>query len=291
MRRDHEAVQLPVPMAPLSPVRTVHLFEELDTKLIELLESLAPAEWQQPTIVPGWTVKQVAAHLLDTPLRRLSFARDGTRPVGPEIRDERELAAYVNDLNARGVQVYGSLSSRVLISLMRVTLPELRHYFAGLEPEAPAVFAVSWAGDRVSPNWFDIAREFTERWHHQQQIRLAVDRPGIAVPHLFAPVLDCFMRGLPRAYREISAAVGTVAHVRIEGPSGGDWFLQRDQHEWVLSRSPQSGSVAAMTAIPEDVAWRIFTKGIDRAAARAYCTISGDDEIATGVLRLTAIVA
>src|SRR5688572_32295034 len=44
---------------------------------------------------------------------------------------------------------------------------------------------------------FDTAREFTERWHHQQQIRLATNRPGIMTRELYYPVLDCFMRALP----------------------------------------------------------------------------------------------
>jgi len=59
---------------------------------------------------------------------------------------------------------------------------------------------VSWAGEEESANWFDTAREFTERWHHQQQIRLAVNKPGIVTREFYFPVLDCFMRALPYAY-------------------------------------------------------------------------------------------
>lgn len=278
-------------MPVLAPIHTTHLFAELDGKLIELLRSLTPADWRRPTIVPGWNVKQVAAHLLDTPLRRLSFVRDGERSDGPAIRNDRDLAAYVNALNARGVQVYGALSPRVLISLMEVAAHELREYFESLDPEAPAPFPVSWAGDRSSPNWFDIAREFTERWHHQQQIRLAVGRPGIAVPHLYGPVLDCFMRGLPYAYRDLSAELGSVARIRIDGASGGEWLLQRLDDEWRLADTANDGTIVSTTIIPEDIAWRIFTKGIDRGSARERVAIAGDEHIGSGVLSLTAIVA
>ena len=34
-------------------------------------------------------------------------------------------------------------------------------------------FGVAWAGEERSPAWFDVARELTERWHHQAHIRLA----------------------------------------------------------------------------------------------------------------------
>ena len=79
------------------------------------------------------------------------------------------------------------------------------------------MFPVSWAGEEESANWFDTAREFTERWHHQQQIRLAVDKPGIMTREFYFPVLDCFMRGaavfLPKRIGEISNA-RAIQHLR-----------------------------------------------------------------------------
>jgi hypothetical protein len=47
-------------------------------------------------------------------------------------------------------------------------------YLKSLDPFDKAVFSVAWAGEDESKNWFHIAREYTEKWHHQQQIRLAV---------------------------------------------------------------------------------------------------------------------
>ena len=39
----------------------------------DLLASLSDDEWRQPSLCDGWTVKDVAAHLLDTQLRKLSM--------------------------------------------------------------------------------------------------------------------------------------------------------------------------------------------------------------------------
>jgi hypothetical protein len=107
----------------------------------------------------------------------------------------------VNRLNAEGVAYYARLSPDVLIALMEVASRESAAYLQSLDPLGPAAFGVSWAGEDTSANWFDVARELTERWHHQQQIREATGRPGIMTPRLYGPVLDCFMRGLPHAYR------------------------------------------------------------------------------------------
>ena len=63
--------------------------------------------------------------------------------------------------------------------------------------------AVAWAGDKQSPNWFDIAREYTEKWLHQQHIREAVGQPVLDERRWLFPVLDTFMRALPHVYRDI----------------------------------------------------------------------------------------
>jgi len=241
--------------------------------------------------VPAWNVKQIAAHLLDTALRRLTLDRDGELASQPALTSARELADLVNALNARGVEIYGRLSARVLIALTRVATRDLREHFRSLDPDAPACFAVSWAGEARSANWFDIAREFTERWHHQQQIRLALDRPGIMTPRLYGPVLDCFMRALPHAYRDVPAEAGAVAHVRVEGPSGGDWFLSREGERWTLTPDAAARRVVSKTTIPEAIAWRIFTKGIDRRSAQELVVITGDERIGSAVLGSIAIVA
>jgi hypothetical protein len=42
--------------------------------------------------------------------------------------------------------------------------------------------------------------------------------------------------------------------------------------------------------IPQSIAWRLFTKGIDRESARAKVTMTGDKTLAEHVLQLVAIV-
>jgi uncharacterized protein (TIGR03083 family) len=272
----------------LPPILTAPLFAELDAKLVELLESLTPQEWTLPTIVPRWNVRQVAAHLLDTALRRLSFGRDRAAFEPPPAGNLVEL---VNTLNAQGVAVFGRTSPRVLIALTRGAARDLSEYLLTLDPTAPATIGVSWAGEERSMNWFDIAREFTERWHHQQQIRLATNRPGIMTPRLYAPVLDCFMRALPHTYRGIDAKSGDVLRVHVPGECGGTWFLERFPERWLLVRDADPTRIVSSATIPPDIAWRVFTKGIGAAEARERSTIDGDARIGLGVLGAVAIVA
>src|SRR5258707_2632837 len=105
---------------PLKPILTAHLFPKLDGMLIELLRSLAPEDWEKQTVSPKWKVKDVAAHLLDTPLRGISIGRDSYVAESPRIDSPADLAGFINRLNEEGVSLYRRLSPGVLISLMEV---------------------------------------------------------------------------------------------------------------------------------------------------------------------------
>ncbi len=278
----------------IGPIHSAHLLRRVDNHLLELLASLTPAEWDLPTIAGAgtaqiWTVRDVAAHLLDTPLRKLSMVRDScfVEPAG--IRSPQDLVDLVNRINREGVAVYRRLSPPVLIDLMRLVCDQSATFHESLDPDAPAAFPVSWAGETASLNWFDTARELTERWHHQQQIRLATNRPGIMTPELYHPVLDCFARGLPHAYRNLDAPAGTVVVLEISGDCGGKWFLVRERASWTFAGHPP-GEPASTVTIPQEIAWRIFTKGISGDSAGARIQINGHHRLAEGILQLTAIV-
>lgn len=282
---------------PLPPILTAHLFRELEAKLHELLRSLRGDDWEKQTLAPQWKVKDVAAHLLDTALRKLSLVRDGYAPAPPggrlaappAIASHADLVAFINRLNHEGVQVFRRLSPRVLIGLMELASREFIAYHEALDPFAEAVFPVQWAGEEKSLNWFDTARELTERWHHQQQIRFAVGKPGIMTRELYFPVLDSFLRALPFAYRAVPARPGALARFNVSGECGGSWFLYRSDNSWQLIRAPR-GEQVSETTIPQEIAWRIFTKGIGREEARAQVEVAGDAAIGLHILEMISII-
>ena len=275
---------------PLPPIFTAHLFPKLEGMLLELLRWLAPADWERQTVSPQWKVKDVAAHLLDTQLRKLSLARDGYVAEHRVIQSAEDLARLINRLNEEGVRLYRRLSPAVLIAMMELASGQSAEYHQSLDPFATAKFGVSWAGEQESPNWFDTAREFTERWHHQQQIRMAAGRPGIMTRELYHPVLDCFMRGVPFAYQQVAAAPDSLLRINVSGECGGSWYLLRHGNGWQLVDTPCGNPVSEVT-IPQEIAWLVFTKGMDRQAAAVQTTIQGDRALGLHVLGMIAIVA
>lgn len=275
-------------MQDLEPIVVAHLFRPLNAELVNLLRSLTAAEWDAPTVAGQWTVKDVAAHLLDTQLRRLSMHRDGHEPPVPADAFSGGLAAFVNRMNAEGVAYLSRLSPRALIEMHVRFGEELSDFFESLDPHADAKWAVSWAGQEKSPMWFDIARELTERWHHQQQIRDATGRPPLYAPHFLVPVIDAFVRAIPLTYRDFNAAAGTRVVLRVTRECERTWTLVRDHDRWTLcaGASPHPAAIVTMTA---DKAWRLFTKGLTRETVEAR--IEGDARLAEPLLRTISIVA
>jgi len=271
-------------------VDTVPLFPALNAALHELLTALEPEDWSRPTVHRDRNVKDLVAHLLDTALRRLSMQRDGYVTPAPEIRSYQDLVDFIQQTNRRWMDAAKPLSPPILIAMVRRADEELLALLESLDPEAPAIFPVAWAGEETSKNEFDVAREYTERWHHQQQIRDAVGRPGMTDRAYLHPVLATLLRGAPHAYRDVAAPEGTTVKIEITGEAGGFWSLSRGQRRWQLRAESLQTQDAGLTLDP-DVAWRLWTKGLSADEAKPRVAQRGPTELCRPLLQMVSIMA
>jgi uncharacterized protein (TIGR03083 family) len=263
------------------------LLEPLEKKLIALLKSLDENDWQKPTLAKRWTVKDVAAHLLDGQIRTLAIAKNYVGDP-PMIESYSDLVNYLNRLNADWVQAMKRVSPDTLIKLLEATQNDFIHYYHSIDPWAPARFAVSWAGQSTSFHWFHTAREFTERWHHQQQIREAVHKPGLMEKEFLSPLLHTFMTALPHTYRNVKAAHGQIISVMIPGEAGGDWKIRFEGTEWVFIISDQKPDALIMLEVAD--AWKLFTNAYTREEARKKVKISGQAHLGEPFLQMRSVM-
>jgi uncharacterized protein (TIGR03083 family) len=262
-------------------------FAPLRAQLLDLLARLSEDDWTRPTAARRWRVKDVAAHLLGGDIGILSRRRDGFRPPGAAAT-AGELVRLVNGWNEEWILAARRISPRLLRELLAFTAPQVEACFAAADPEELGV-PVGWAGPDPAPAWFDIARDFTERWHHQQQIRDATANPPLYDPYFFSPVLDTFVRALPHGFRHVSAPEGTVVRFEISGGAGGVWFVIGTGLAWELSLA-SAAPPAAEVVLPQDMAWRMFTKGVDGETARRSAAVRGDPALAAPIFETVAVI-
>jgi len=257
-------------MHPLEPIDTRNLFAPLHAELMALLRALTAEEWEKPTVARAWRVRDIAAHLLDTQLRRLSLQRDGhTRAP------DRPLVEWLNDLNATWVAAARRFSPRVIADLLDATGRTSAAFLESLPLHERAPFGVAWAGESESENWFDIGREYTEQWHHQMQIRDAAGAPLLLLePKWLEPLLEISVRvfrGIP------DTVVFEVDGYRFSVVGG----------EVYRGAAP---SPAATVRTDADTAWRMLYHALSRDEILARVTISGHAAAAEPLLRARSVM-
>jgi uncharacterized protein (TIGR03083 family) len=281
-------------MSSLEPVLVVDLFPLERQALLQLLAELAEEEWQHPTICAGWSVKDIVLHVLGDDIGLLSRQRDafdqfkGVKDQ-PEFTTWDELVAFINENNELWVRAMRRMSNLLACTFLKLMGEEFYQYMKSLDPFALGG-SVGWAGPEAAPVWLDIAREYTERWLHQQHIRDAVGRPGFKERQVFAPVLATFVWALPQTFGEVHTHEGTLIHVLITGEAGGAWSLKRERETWVLGKA-DSSLADVLVVLDQETAWRLFTKGMSKEEALQKWKFKGDEMLARKVLDTVSIIA
>jgi hypothetical protein len=189
------------------------------------------------------------------------------------------------------------LSPNVLIELLEAADRQFAEFMNSLDPQGEAIFPVAWAGEESSRNWFDVARDYTEKWHHTQQIFDAVERPStIMTARLYHPCLQVFMRALPFTFRDVDAADGTSVAVDVTGEAGGVWQLVHRGGAWEWHEQPRPGELtdATRVVLPEQDAWKVLTKRRSYEAVLKQfpeITIDGDQQLGHRVLEMVSVMA
>ena len=280
-------------MQPSSFLKTVHLFMPLHASLIQLLKELEPADWDQPTLAKDWRVKDVVAHLLDTTIRGIAVLRDKHfGDNGPSQHDYLSLVQYINQLNANFIETAKRFSPALLIEFLELTGPVHAKLLSDLDPFAKAVFSVAWAGENESYNWFHVAREYTEQYHHQLQIREAVGKTeALMTAEFYAPFMQTFFLGLPYLLTNHPAPNEAVVALEVGGSNGAICYLQYKNGQWQILQDWGSIDLYAKTVIPADIAWKLFTKGVSPMEIMPLVTLEGNPILAAQMLNLIAVVA
>lgn len=180
--------------------------------LVALLEQLEPEEWDRPSVLPGWRVRDVAAHVAH--LESVLAGHDR----GPELDTEAGAEAFVaSDYTQLGVAARADHEPSQIIDEIRraagARMEQLREAppADGRPPVTPG--GVDWTWEVLLRN------RVVDVWTHEQDIRLSVDRPGSeATPGAHITVIGLSMAMPFVLGRKVGAPSGVSARWVLTGP-------------------------------------------------------------------------
>ena len=282
--------------APWSFAALMHLERE---RLLELLGGLPESEWDRPTPCPGWSVLDLARHLVGDDLGWISWARDGLRGTPPAGADESGFTRWLDALQLEWVQAAHRLSAPLVVDLLRWLGPMCVAVMDAQNPTERTAH-VSWASDEPVPVWLDQARELSERWLHRQQLLEALGRPSDLRPDLFEPVMDTMRWAYPYRLDTTERPEGTTISIDItDAPGAGPrwrWTIVRVDRRWTFQEDVHDGAPpAARLKMSTEQAWRLLSNNF-RVADGAEgdddgeVVAAGDPELLDVLLRTRAMI-
>ncbi len=265
------------------PIDVLPYFSKEEQALMTLLGALTEEDWERPTPCAGWTVKDIAAHLLGDKVGRLSRSRDGHTAESP--RAGESFPRFVDRINEEWVVACRRLSTDVLLTMMYEFMGQTTEHWAKLDLDVLGE-PVSWAGAEPAPRWLDAARDYSEFWVHHVQIREALEHTPLEAEYA-EPIADTFVRALPHTLRDVEARVGKQVGYTVTG--AGKWHARRERDGWVLDRgAPPSRTPLATVTTDLDTFWRLCTR---TPADTGRVRTTGDENVCAQMLTMTSIIA
>ena len=196
-----------------------------------------------------------------------------------------DLDSWLNAFNQQWVDAARRISPGLLAELIDVAGQRFESVLAAVSLDEIGG-PVQWAtGSEPAPVWLDVAREYMERYVHQQQIREATGRPRLGAAFT-APVLHTAAHALPRALDQVIRSAGTVVAFTAEGEGGGSWRVVRTEAGWELVAGVTGGAVACHARTSVEGALKLYA----RDASAPPLVWEGDAEVADALGRVKAVL-
>ena len=172
-------------MADLHELQRAH--EDLYDSYEDLAAGLGPDDWDRETGCPGWTVRDVLAHVVGVEAVLSGDPEPDHEPPGelPHVRNDFGLYMEVHVDARRRVGTDG------LVAELRDVFRRRRTAVAAIEEEGQEIGAVMGA---TAPAARVLSIRVLDLWMHEQDLRRVLDRPG----HRGGPAADVSLRRLEK---------------------------------------------------------------------------------------------
>lgn len=246
--------------------------------LTSLLSGLGEKEWDTPTPLPGWTVKDVVSHIIGT---ELSLSGQATPEDAAGVRSMGHVRNDIGALNELWVESFRPLPGpEVLDQLREVTAQRAKVLRAMSQEELDAD---SWtpAGPGSYARFMQI--RVYDCWIHEQDIRAALDLPG----HESGPCADQSLEEVTRALgfivgKKAGAPQGSAVTIEVTGPVHRQLHVSVDGRAAVVPTL--AGPATARVEMPFPLFMAMASGRVPADPAHPEVSLSGDADLGARVV-------
>lgn len=250
--------------------------------VLALVRTLSEDDLERETDLPGWTVRDIVAHLA-----HLECELAGDEPV---LADETTVPADARDdafraYTERGVAARRDEPAAVLIDQLDDAVQRLRAQLTSDDPgQPPASFP------RPGTTWSSLLRDrVIDYWVHEQDIRAAVGRSGGWDSPGAEITLASFTSALPYVLgKKVRPPAGTTVAWSVTGPDGTSHVVVAvgdDGRAHRVDASPEDVDVTLEMPVEDFMLACAGRRGPDRLAIE----MRGDTDLGAAVVASMAV--
>jgi uncharacterized protein (TIGR03083 family) len=254
----------------------VDALDDVWDHLLELAGELSDADWDRRTRCPGWTVKDLYAHVLGTESMLL-----GRQAPEVEVGEAPHVRNDIGRFNEAWIVAWRDRPPADLLDELRSVIEERRAVLSAMTDADWDEVGFTPAGQDTHGRFMRI-RVF-DQWIHEQDARMALARPG----HLRGPALEVTLDELGASLgfvvgKRAGAPDGSAVRIEVTGPTERTFDVVVDGRAALVEDLDRDPDVTLRVPLPVFIALAAGREGAD--PADPTIAVNGDEALGRRVL-------
>jgi uncharacterized protein (TIGR03083 family) len=262
-------------------LRLVEVWYGACTDFVALAREIPPEQWDLPTDLEGWTVKDNVAHTA-----HLEGVLAGAPEETIEVDEAPHLKGLMNYYTEQGVLARRDRDMESLAAEIEQAVATRHAALVADPPTDGSAKPPKTPGDIPWDTHRLLSNRPVDVWMHEQDIRRAIGRPGGYSSPAAAHVMDVFGQALPMVVgKRVAPPVGTT--VTLEVPEAGvGWTVRIGEDGRCVPVEDATAATTTVRLSPEDF---IVLAGGRRTPDATQPKIEGDADLAQRLLQSLAV--
>jgi uncharacterized protein (TIGR03083 family) len=262
-------------------VELVEIWHRACADFVALVREIPRAQWDLPTDLDGWTVKDNVAHTA-----HLEAVLAGTPEETLQVEEAPHLKSPMSYYTEQGVLARRDRDMAALADEIERAVAIRYAALRADPPSDPGAKPAKTPGDAPWDNLTLLSNRPLDVWMHDQDVRRAIGRPGGFDSPAARHVLSVFGRALPMVVgKRVAPPSGTT--VRLTIPDADlCWTVAVGGDGRAAAADDGVPATATVTVSPEDF---VLLAGGRRAPEATRPLIAGDEDLGRRLVRTLAV--